>query len=283
MNYISILDVFDSIRKRKNKSVQIKSIINDATHEDFQIFIRAGMSNQLEKLSKNNNLRVENMKFLVSFRLDSNSPTYERDTEKSAFVDMAIKERRIPINENGTTLEDASRKGSIDPSTISERDGSEVNVTERRILSRASTLPLIKDQKSNTSSSYNATLTLNALHLAIIAKQKASVQWIINNILDDKRSDGKYALALQKIVDDKVSLSNANIFSSRDQILHEMNLFHLSSLYFPEAMKIIFETLDARQISSAYVLKSVRDDKNVFKFTPLHIAAKKSSFKAARY
>ena len=164
MNYISILDVFDSIRKRKNKSVQIKSIINDATHEDFQIFIRAGMSNQLEKLSKNNNLRVENMKFLVSFRLDSNSPTNERDTEKSAFVDMAIKERRIPINENGTTLEDASRKGSIDPSTISERDGSEVNVTERRILSRASTLPLIMDQKSNTSSSYNATLTLNALH-----------------------------------------------------------------------------------------------------------------------
>ena len=241
------------------------------------------MTNQLEKLSRNQNLLVENMKFLVSFRLDSTSSTDERDTGKSAFVDMAIKERVIPINENGTTFEDTSRKGSIDPSTISQRNGSKVNVTERRFLSRASTLPLIMDQKSNTSSSYNATLTLNALHLAIIAKQKASVQWIINNVLDDKRSDSKYSLALQKLVDDKVSLSNANIFSPRDQILHEMNLFHLSSLYFPEAMNIIFRTLDAHQISSAKVLKSVRDDKNMFNYTPLHIAAKKSSLKAARY
>ena len=275
--------MFETIRKSKNKYVQIKSTINDATHEDFQIFIRAGMTNQLEKLSKNHNLRVENMKFLVTFRLDSTSSADERDTGKSAFIDMATKERGKPINENGTTLEDASTEGSKHPSTIGQRNGSEVNITERRFLSRASTLPLIMDQKSNTSNSYNATLTLNALHLAIIAKQKASVQWIINNILDDKYSDSKYALALQTLVDDKVSLSNANIFSPRDQILHEMNLFHLSSLYFPEAMKIIFETFDAHEISSAKVLKSVRDDKNSFKYTPLHIAAKKSSLKAARY
>ena len=92
---------------------------------------------------------------------------------------MDIKERVISINENETTFEDTSRKGSINPSTNSQRNGSEVNVPERRFLLRASTLPLIMDQKSNTSSSYNAILTLNALHLAIIAKQKPSVQWII--------------------------------------------------------------------------------------------------------
>jgi len=178
----SVYDVFDSIRKSKNKSVQFKSIIDDATHEDFQIFIRAGMTNQLEKLSRNHNLQVENMKFSVSFRLDSTSSTDERDTGKSAFVDMALKERVIPINGNGTDFEDTSSKGSTNPSIISQRKGSEVNVPERRFLLRASTLPLIMDQKSNTSSSYNAILTLNALHLAIIAKQKASVQWIINNI-----------------------------------------------------------------------------------------------------
>ena len=223
------------------------------------------------------------MKFLVSFRLDSTSSSDERGTGKSAFVDMAVKERGIPINENGTTLEDATRKGSIDPSTISQRNGSEVNVSEGRFLSRASTLPLIMEQKSNTSSSYNATLTLNALHLAIIAKQKASVQWIINNVLDNRHSNDKYGFFLRKLVDDKVSLSNLNIFSPRDKILHEMNSFHLSSLYFPEAMKIIFESLDAHQIHSANVCKSVRDANNIFKYTPLHIAAKKSSLEAARY
>ena len=68
-----------------------------------------------------------------------------------------------------------------------------------------------------------------------------------------------------------------------EQVLHEMNSFHLSSMYFPEAMNIIFGALDAHQISSANVLESVRDDKNIFNYTPLHIAAKKSSLKAARY
>jgi len=57
----SVYDVFDSIRKSKNKSVQIKSIIDETTHEDFQIFIRAGMTNQLEKLSRNHNLRVDTL------------------------------------------------------------------------------------------------------------------------------------------------------------------------------------------------------------------------------
>ena len=238
------------------------------------------MTDQLENLTKRKNKSFETMKFFICLRLNKASSKEEKDTlETETIIDTANKRMNV-AEESTITLEDETMNSGINQITNFLRNSGEKKA-ER--LSRACTLPTVLGNQSNTISSYNSNLYVNILHLAIIARQKTSLQWIIDNILNEGGNSNRNKSSFQSLLDERVYMSNANMFNSNDQILHGMNVFHLSSYYFPEALKIIFETIDAHNISSTIVLKNVRDNENIFQYTPLHIAARKSSYEAARY
>ena len=278
-------DVYDSVRKRKNKFIKITNIRNETIYDDCQIFIRAGMTDQLERLSRKHNLGFEDMKFVIHLRVNLVSSPKRCDVLNPQIIDQTKEQRETSNSESVLSFEDATTKINMDKTTRKLKSHDDIHIKKGGLFFRTSTLPLILEKQRNQHSSYNVTLMVNSLHLAIIARQKRSVQWIVSQILKEKHSDGEFLFSLRNILEDKVQVSipDPTMFSPRDQILQGMNAFHLSSQYFPEALKMIFETLDANFVSPAKVLKSVRDDDNVFRFTPLHIAAKKSSLTAARY
>ena len=94
----------------------------------------------------------------------------------------------------------------------------------------------------------------------------------------------------QKIVLNKHTERESS-FSTYDQSLNEMNVFHLSCQFYPEAMQIFHRTISDQQaqlsssgldtIMEQFKL-SVNEKNDSSEKTPLHIAAKKSLTHPAR-
>lgn len=238
------------------------------------------MTDQLENLTKRNNISIESMKFLIFLRLNTAYSQEEKDASKTDRLINTANERKNFVEESTITSEDETVNSSIKNTTNCLKNSGKKKIDQ---LSRDSTLPTVQGNATNKISSYNTNLHVNILQLAIISRQKTSVQWIINNILNEQGDFHRNTSSFQSLLNDTVFMSNASLFNSKDQILHGMNVFHLSSYYFPEALEIIFESIDFHYMSSTNVLKNVRDNENVFQYTPLHIAARKSSYEAARY
>ena len=240
------------------------------------------MTDQLEILSKKENLDVENLKFVIRLRFGKTSSLTDENTCKKETTIDAFKGRRNTFDQSVITFEQENVKDNVGSENTKIVEDGRINSVQGELLLRASTLPAAFENQSNEISPYNSALIVNPLHLAIIARQKTSVQWIISHALKDKKRFNGSSKCFRSLLGDKIFLSNANKFSQRDQMLNGMNAFHLSSQYFSEALTVIFETLDTYDISLGNVLKYVRDNGNIFKHTPLHVAARKSSVRAAR-
>ena len=156
----------------------------------------------------------------------------------------------------------------------------EIKMEDGGLLCRSNTQPVGPGEMNAKRRRCNTYMEVNVLHLSIIAQQTASIQWIMDHISIDRARFGE---SLKMILNDRVLLDNAKLFSTNDQSLHGMNALHLSSQYFPEAMKIIFEANDKYELLPPNLLNIVQDNENCLKLTPLHIAARKSSLKATRY
>ena len=156
----------------------------------------------------------------------------------------------------------------------------EMKMEDGGLLRRSNTEPVRSGEIKADRSRCNTYLEVNVLHLSIIAQQTASIQWIMDNISIDS---ARFCESLKMMLNDRIFLENAKLFGTNDQSLHGMNALHLSSQYFSEAMKIIFETIYKYGFLHANLLNIVQDNENSLKLTPLHIAARKSSLKAAKY
>ena len=134
---------------------------------------------------------------------------------------------------------------------------------------------------------YNTTMTVNALHLAILAKQTTAVELIMNYLaaIEDEQ---QFSNTLDSVIGAKLVLDFHNLdpklFSTYDRTLHGMNAFHLSCQYHPEAIDIMFDKISRHkhEVTRSSVMKLVQANDNLLKYTPLHIASKKSLINATR-
>ena len=106
-------DVYDAIRKNRNKYIEIKSTSNEAENEDLQVFIRAGMTDQLENLTKRNNISIDNMKFLICLRLNTAASQEEKDASKTYMIIDTTNETENVAKESIITLEDETKNSDL--------------------------------------------------------------------------------------------------------------------------------------------------------------------------
>ena len=133
----------------------------------------------------------------------------------------------------------------------------------------------------------NTTMAVNALQLAILAKQSVAVKCIMNHIFlneiwDEKQfSETLYAVLGAHVLLDFHGL-DPDLFSNYDRYLDRMNALHLSCQYHPEAIEIMFDTIHKHNVIRTNLLSLVNAKTNVMAYAPLHIAAKKSLTNVAR-
>ena len=137
----------------------------------------------------------------------------------------------------------------------------------------------------------NQTMSVTALHLAILSQQSGIVKCIMNYILcNEDKDEYDVAVTLTDVLSNEVEIDyHTNEFTKHEQALDGMNAFHLSCQYHPDSLQIIFEAIDDyAKKSSNYqdlcaALKSILQRKNrVMNTTPLHIAVKRSLVDAVR-
>jgi hypothetical protein len=136
-----------------------------------------------------------------------------------------------------------------------------------------------------------ATLEVNALHLAILAKQADAVKCILECILSDQSLEEKNkADTIIFMLCDIVILKEpyklfGTMFRGSDYSLDQMNAYHLSCQFYPDAIEILYDVLcnHEGEISGIAFLDYFKDNiqtklalkakNNVMNYTPLHIAA----------
>ena len=131
------------------------------------------------------------------------------------------------------------------------------------------------------------TMTVNALQLAILAKQTATIESLMDYIFpnrighENKSFDSIDEFLCEKVVLDFNRLDEEQ-FSIYDRSLDKMNSLHLSCQYHPQAIQIIINAIFKHKAALSCVSSIVNDKENIFGYAPLHIAAKKSFLDAAR-
>jgi len=214
-------------------------------------------------------------------------------------------------NKNNELLQMFLRSGAADRiEKFLEEEGVDIlkskffiHTNLREIKRASSTYPQnsiqdeIWDVSSNVVTKHNAKIHLNAFHLAIIAQQGRAVECILKCILRDKSKKEYRKDILLNILSSKIELehvsnvsSDINQFTNDDLCLNGMNAFHLSCQCFPKAIEILSEMLCEHEgkypspVLETFTtqLMDVVEGKNSSGYTPLHIAAKKSSVEAAR-
>ena len=136
------------------------------------------------------------------------------------------------------------------------------------------------------------TLKVTALQLALLGRQLSSVEAILSHQFN--RDTNKEAVKVENILGilrSKVELSfeedNKEPYDMRDRILDGMNAFHLSSYYHPEGLQKILEMLNnlkprVKKMIGPEITKLLKDQENDHKYSPLHIATKKSESHSVR-
>ena len=164
-------------------------------------------------------------------------------------------------------------------------------------MQRAETLPPRDPINEITDyNSYNATLTVNTLHLAIISRQKSSVEKVLEKISEIPGIPGpEIDNSLLNILTDEAILQkyktensyirqtlDENKFDVHDRQLHRMTALHLACQFYPEAVELIFDAMYKKEIPQDDVSKLTLHNENCLQYTPLHIASKLSLLEPAR-
>ena len=245
--------MFNSLKERsddRKKSSSVGIRCEDNKNDRLQLFLRAGC-NKIVKCAINNGDwdDVFRSKFFIDMRLNTKTIRYTNTHEKCI-----------------ANSDDAHTTCGI----LEEGFG----MTRRKQSDIASNKP-------------NATMTVNALQLAILSKQSSAIESLMNHLLFNQAGrENKSAKYVHEFLTAKVVLDfnglDESLFSTYDRSLNQMNALHLACQYHPEAIKIIFDEIYKQTKSIAGISSIINDKQNILGYAPLHIAAKKSSVEAAR-
>jgi hypothetical protein len=135
-----------------------------------------------------------------------------------------------------------------------------------------------------------ATLEVTPLHLAILSRQESSLETIMEEVITSfTKQNADLGMNKDHILGTKVSVkfpTNDNfkdVYSEEDCMLDGMNLFHLSTKYFPEGLETIIRYLRRQNGLFLQVNDLVAEKDHQIENTPLHVAADCGSIVAMRY
>ena len=221
----------------------------------FQIYLRAGMGNQIQSSLKTRGSDVLHSLFFIDMNLN-----VKVESKQSTFWDTDLE-----------SLSDEQSVSPLDP------------------FKKSTNKTAFPDDSNSGVKKYNTTMTVNPLHLAILAKQSIAVKYLMEHIfLSEQACKQQFfdTLVQKKVLAAKVTLEfgtlDPKLLSDYDRSLDGMNALHLACQYHPEAVEIIFDIIYKYKVQRTNIEKIVQDRVYNCGYTPLHIAAKKSLVNAAR-
>ena len=135
-----------------------------------------------------------------------------------------------------------------------------------------------------------ATLEVTPLHLAILSRQESSLEVILEELITSfTQQNTGLGMNRDHILGTKVIAkfpTNDNfkaVYSEEDCMLDGMNVFHLSTKYFPEGLETIIRYLRRQDCLFLQVNDLVAEKDYQIENTPLHVAAECGSIVAMRY
>ena len=139
----------------------------------------------------------------------------------------------------------------------------------------------------------HATIIVNSLQLAILARQSSIVDIILSNTINSTpSSEEQLQNDILQILKSRIRLDlraqDRSLIQSEGLSLEGMNIFHLSCQYHPESLKVILDRLDRlplniRKNISPDINKLLNDSNNdELRYTPLHIATRGLQINAVR-
>ena len=244
--------------KSSNKFIHVRC--EDERNQLFQIFLRAGMENHIATFLKNRGADILHSKFYIDMKLNV-APARKAEQVVAALSRNPTLNNDAMVEEGGMGLEPL------------------IGANNRLMTNEA------MNTISNKANKHNTTMAVNALQLAMLAKQPKSVKCLMNHIFSSK-NEQQYSETLNAVLGAQVVLDfcgfEAEQFSKYDLCLDKMNSLHISCQYHPEAIEIIFDAIYKHKTALTNLPKLVNDKSNIMAYAPLHIAAKKSFLNVAR-
>ena len=298
---------FSDFFENKNKFVQIRYDDDRAQDNNLlQKYLRAGMSDPIDKLEFQD---IANSKFFIDIRLSESNcePNSTKQACRKTITDMTmdgINELQEMIDIESATPKDKHKKrifakSPTQPNLMINIETEEEDIGSKSIskMQRADTLPARDTVNEITDyNSYNATLTVNTLQLAIISRQKSSVEKVLEKMSYVPANPGpQIGNSLLDILTDKVILQkyktensyipqtlDENKFNPYDRIFHGMTALHLACQFYPEAVELIFEAMYKKEVPPDDISRLTLHNINCLQYTPLHLASKLSLLEPAR-
>ena len=264
----------------------------------LQMYLRSGWEEGIDKL-------LDSLGLGIKFHFDLNLQSLRNEDRAPSQILLPKKRRskRKPMkNESVMDIEKGSKSSRIYSKKQNIVGITKVNTSEEivstilediiknSVYNRNPSIPCF-DQMFDIIPFCNQTMSVTALHLAILSQQSGTVKCIMNYILfNDDSNRHNVADTLSDVLSNEVEIDyHTDEFTKHEQALDGMNAFHLSCQYHPDSLHIIFEAIsDYAKKSSNYhdicaALKSILQRKNrVMNTTPLHIAVKRSLVDAVR-
>ena len=166
--------------------------------------------------------------------------------------------------------------------------GSENEGTLKR---RNSSRDAIPGEESSNFAKDIAQIEVTPLHLAILSRQEASLETILDSILtlyselpslnrSDRLTEADQILATKV----KVTYpgNTLGIYSDEDCMLDGMNIIHLATRYFPKGLETIIRVIRRKDGLLNRVKYLIEEQDNQIQSTPLHVAASCGSIMATR-
>ena len=181
-------------------------------------------------------------------------------------------------------------KSSYNINTNVNRVSNANNVSDNNAFLEEGSTGMTNIENSGTKENkFNTRMTVNALHLAIFAKQSGVIKSLIDHVFSSAIGNEDTSFVF-KFLGEKVVLDfnglNEDQFSNYDRSLNKMNALHLSCRYHPDAIKILFDAIkqsNEKHNAEQPCLSSIVNHKeNILGKAPLHITAKKSFIDATR-
>ena len=299
-----LVSLFSDFFENTNKFVQIRYDDDRAQDNNLlQKYLRAGMTDIIDKLDFKD---IVNSKFYIDMRLSESNcgPKPNKQGFRKTITDVTMDgieelQKMIDMESATPTNKRILVKSTTQPNLMTNiiNNGEDIGSKSTLNMQRAETLPARDPVNEITDyNSYNATLTVNTLQLAIISRQKSSVKRVLEKISDIPGSPGpEIGNSLLNILTDEAILQkyktensyipqtlDENKFNMCDRILHGMNALHVACQFYPEAVELIFGAMYKKEIPPDEISKLILHNENCLKYTPLHLASKLSLLEPAR-
>jgi hypothetical protein len=259
-SYVKKIISGKKLRKENKDEVFVRC--QDAKNDDFQLHLRAGMTDFVDKCLEERGLEILNSRFTINLTL-----------------------REVGVGKDAVSNDNVQKETGA-PLLGHIKDAEEGANTALKVI-------------DNNDNEHNANIHVNALLLAILTEQRKSVECILKYICHEIGKGQSTCDEFKKVLGKRVEMENVgNVtpdkthFIKYDSVLDNMNLFHLSCYYYPEAIEVLQELCCTTDKTRGEFLlgQTLREmemveqhNDNRFNCTPLHIAAGKSYVKSARY